>query len=190
MNAFESENVPQINLGTVGTVSRTGKRREHGLDDTDGTILRALQANARVAYADLARLVGLSGPSVAERVRRLEQLGVVTGYHAALSPAALSPGVVALVGIEQTADGDQDAIAAALEPLPQIEDCFFVAGDEVFVVKVRVSDMPALEATLGRLRGISGVARTHTTVVLSTKWEGRVAWATAVGLPAQAAEGE
>lgn len=175
MNTFEPESVPAVNDTTVvPTVSRTGKRREHRVDATDRAILAALRANARIAYADLARSVGLSGPSVAERVKRLEQAGIVTGYHASLAPAALGPGFVALVSIEQSADGDQDDIAAALEQLPEVEDCWLVAGDEVYVVKVRVPDMPALEATLGAVRRIAGVERTHTTVVLSTKWEGRV----------------
>ena len=176
MNAFESENVPEAEpAGVFRTVSRTGKRREHRLDETDRTILRALRANARIPYADLARLVGLSGPSVADRVKRLEQMGVVTGYHAALAPAAFGPGVVALVGIEQSSSGDQDQIGAALATLPTVEDCWLVAGDEVYVVKLRVSDMTALETSLGQLRRIPGIARTHTTVVLSTKWEGRAA---------------
>ncbi|MFZ0323140.1 MAG: Lrp/AsnC family transcriptional regulator [Actinomycetes bacterium] len=145
------------------------------MDATDRAIIAALRAHARIPYADLARLVGLSGPSVADRVKRLEQLGVVTGYHATVAPAALGLGVVALVGIEQSGEGDQDVIAASLEPLSEIEDCWFVAGDEVFVVKVRVADVEGLEDTLGKLRRIRGVARTHTTVVLSTKWEGRAA---------------
>lgn len=151
------------------------RRRAPRLDATDRTILSALRANARIPYADLARLVGLSAPSVADRVRRLEQQRVVTGYHASVSAAAFGPGVVALVGIEQSDDVDSDDIAAALQKLSEIEDCWFVAGDEVYVVKVRVPDVQALEATLGKLRRVRGVARTHTTVVLSTKWEGRAA---------------
>jgi Lrp/AsnC family transcriptional regulator, leucine-responsive regulatory protein len=175
MNAFDPESVPgQASPSVVRTVSRTGKRREHRVDAIDRAILAALRANARIPYADLARLVGLSGPSVADRVKRLEQAGIVTGYHAALAPTALGPGFVALVSIEQSDDGDQDQIAAALAGLPEIEDCWLVAGDEVYVVKARVPDVPALEATLGDIRRIAGVARTHTTVVLSTKWEGRV----------------
>jgi Lrp/AsnC family transcriptional regulator, leucine-responsive regulatory protein len=175
MNAFDPQSVPgPADEQLVRTVSRTGKRREHRVDATDRAILAALRANARIPYADLARSVGLSGPSVAERVKRLEQAGIVTGYHAALAPAALGPGVVALVSVEQSSDGDQDRIAAGLEALPEIEDCWLVAGDEVYVVKVRVPDMPALEATLGNVRKVPGVARTHTTVVLSTKWEARI----------------
>jgi Lrp/AsnC family transcriptional regulator, leucine-responsive regulatory protein len=154
--------------------STHGRRRgPQRLDQTDRRIVAALQANARIPYADLARTVGLSAPSVADRVRRLEQLGVITGYHASVSPAALGLGVVALVGVEQADDAEQDAIAQALAEVPEVEDCWFVAGDESFVLKVRVADVDALEHLLGRLRRISGVARTRTTVVLSTRWEGR-----------------
>jgi Lrp/AsnC family leucine-responsive transcriptional regulator len=157
------------------TTSSRSRRREHQLDSVDRTIITALRANARIPYADLARLVGLSGPSVADRVKRLEQIGVITGYHAAVAPAALGLGVVAIVGIEQTDDGDQDEIGARLPDVEEIEDCWFVAGDEVFILKVRVADIDALEQTLGRLRRIPGVSRTHTTVVLSTRFEGRAA---------------
>lgn len=153
------------------------RRGPQQLDAVDLAILAALQANARVPYADLARAVALSAPSVADRVKRLEQLGVITGYHAAVAPAALGLGVVALVGIEQTDDGEQDAIAAALTDVPEVEDCWFVAGDQSFVLKVRVADVDDLERSLGRLRKIPGIARTRTTVVLSTRWEGRVAGA-------------
>ncbi|HVQ18221.1 MAG TPA: Lrp/AsnC family transcriptional regulator [Actinomycetes bacterium] len=152
---------------------RPARRRDQQLDSVDRTIISNLRANARIPYADLARLVGLSAPSVADRVKRLEQLGVITGYHAALAPAALGLGVVAIVGIEQTDEGDQDEIAAELPELDEVEDCFFVAGDESFILKVRVADVDALEKTLGRLRRIPGVSRTHTTVVLSTRFEGR-----------------
>jgi Lrp/AsnC family leucine-responsive transcriptional regulator len=141
----------------------------------DRAIIAALRANARIPYADLARLVGLSGPSVADRVKRLEQIGVITGYHAALDPAAMGLGVVAIVGIEQSDDGDQDKIADHLSDLEEIEDCWFVAGDESFILTVRVADIDALEKSLGRLRKIPGISRTHTTVVLSTRFEGRAA---------------
>lgn len=171
MNAFESEIVPEA-PGRPGP-GRPGKRREQRLDAIDRTIVQALRANARISFTDLARTVGLSAPSVADRVKRLEQGGLITGYHAEVAAHALRPGVVALVGVEQASDGDQDEIGVALEQLPEIEDCYLVAGDDVFVLKVRVPDMPTLELTLAALRRIAGVARTHTTVVLSSKWEGR-----------------
>lgn len=144
------------------------------VDATDRRIVAALRASARATYAELAKEVGLSAPAVHDRVRRLEAAGIITGYHAAVAPAALGLGVSALVSIYLNDVAEQDDVATALARVPVIEDCWFVAGDEAFVVKVRVPDVDALEHTLGALRRINGVARTRTTVVLSTRWEGRV----------------
>jgi Lrp/AsnC family leucine-responsive transcriptional regulator len=143
------------------------------VDSVDRRLLEALRANARATFAELARLVGLSAPAVHERVGKLEASGVITGYHAAIAPAALGLGVSALVGVLQGDRGDSDRIFAALNDMPEIEDCWFVAGEETFVVKVRVADMPSLEQVIGALNRIRGVARTRTTVVLSTRFEGR-----------------
>ena len=148
------------------------------VDPIDRVIIEALRANARVTYAELARQVGLSPPAVHERVAKLEAAGVLTGYHAAVAPAALGLGVTALVGILQGDRADADRIADSLRDMPEIEDCWFVAGEETFVVKVRVPDVAALEQTIGALNRIRGVARTRTTVVLSTRFEGRVRPAT------------
>ena len=149
-------------------------RNSRPLDEVDHVLVGALRANARATYAELGALVGLSAPAARDRVTRLEQTGVVTGYHAAVAPAALGLGVSALVSVHQADGVEQDDLAARLEQVPEIEDCWFVAGDEAFVVKVRVPDVDALEHTLAVLRRIAGVARTRTTVVLSTRWEGRV----------------
>ena len=146
-----------------------------GMDAIDQALIEALRADARASYAELGRAVGMSGPSVAERIARLEQAGVITGYHAAVDPAALGLSVAAVVGVHLSDTSDQDAVATALSDLEEVEDCWFVAGDESFLIKVRVAGMPELEATLSRLRRIRGVSRTRTTVVLSTKWENRAA---------------
>ena len=143
-------------------------------DLTDSTLVSALRADGRLSWAELGRLVGLSGPSVQERVRRLEERGVITGYGARVAPAAVGLGVSALIGLIQSDGALSDDVAAQLEQVTEVEDCWFVAGDENFVVKVRVADVAALEAVVAKLRRIEGVARTRTTVVLSTRWEGRV----------------
>jgi len=145
------------------------------MDDTDRALIAALRRDGRSTWAELGRTVGLSGPSVTERVSRLERAGVITGYHATVDPAALGRSVAALVGIHLSDTSDQDAVEVELSRLEEIEDCWFVAGDESFTIKVRVPDVIALETTLSRLRRIQGIAYTRTTVVLSTKWEGRVA---------------
>lgn len=143
------------------------------MDDVDRSLLDALRRNGRASYAELARLVGLSAPSVHDRVGRLETAGVLAGYHAAVAPGAIGLGVSALVGIFLSDDSDGDDVALALEQMPEVEDCWFVAGEEAFLVKVRVGDVDELEQMIGRLRRVHGIARTRTTVVLSTRWEGR-----------------
>lgn len=143
------------------------------MDDIDRRLLALLLRDARASYAELARAVGLSAPSVHDRVRRLERSGAIRGYAAVVDPAALGLGVTALVGILQREGAEQEDLAAALAQLDQVEDCWAVAGEEAFVVKVRVADVDALEHTLGVLRRTAGVARTRTTVVLSTRFEGR-----------------
>ncbi|WP_156758021.1 Lrp/AsnC family transcriptional regulator [Actinokineospora pegani] len=143
------------------------------MDNVDRRIIAALRTNGRVTYADLGRQVGLSASAVHERVGKLETAGVITGYHAVVDPTLVGLGVTALVSIHPTDTADDEDVAAELAELPEVESCYRVAGDEAFVVKVRVATVDALELSLGRLRRIKGVARTRSTVVLSTRFEGR-----------------
>jgi Lrp/AsnC family leucine-responsive transcriptional regulator len=165
------------------------KDRVARIDVTDRALVAALQADGRATWAELGRQVGLSAPSVQERVRRLESTGVITGYHASVDPATLGLGMVALVGIHQTDSADQDDVADQLELVPEVEDCWLVAGEETFVVKVRVADVDALERALRALRRVSGVARTRTTVVISTRWQGRPLPVSAVPPPSGRMDG-
>ena len=143
------------------------------MDSVDRRIIAALRDNGRATYAELGRQVGLSASAVHERVGKLEATGVITGYHAVVNPSLVGLGVTALIGIHPTDIADDDDVAAALGLLAEVESCYRVAGDESFVVKVRVATVDDLEHTLGRLRRIDGVARTRTTLVLSTRFEGR-----------------
>jgi Lrp/AsnC family leucine-responsive transcriptional regulator len=144
------------------------------MDDVDRKLLAALRGNARATWAELARSVGLSAPAVHERVSKLESSGVITGYHAAIDPAALGRSMNALIGIFITDDADTDDVAADLAKLAEVEDCWFVAGEETFVVKVCAPDIGGLEQVIRALNSVPGVARTRTTVVLSAKFEDRV----------------
>jgi len=144
------------------------------VDSVDRRLLDALRANARATYAELARLVNLSAPAVHERVAKLEAAGVITGYHAAVAVESLGFAINALIGIFLTDGADDDEVAAQLAALPAVEHCWFVAGEETFVVKVRVPDVAGLEGAIRALNAMKGVARTRTTVVLSTKFEDRV----------------
>ena len=143
------------------------------MDDTDRKLVGALLVDARTSYADLARQVGLSAPSVQERVRKLEREGVLRGSAVDVDPKALGLGVSALVGLQQREGVDSDELVARLREVPEIEDCWFVAGEEAFVAKVRVADLDDLDRTLRVLRQVPGITRTRTTVVLSTCFEGR-----------------
>jgi Lrp/AsnC family leucine-responsive transcriptional regulator len=143
------------------------------IDAVDRQLIDLLRANGRATYAELARQVGLSSPAVHERVGKLEAAGVITGYRAVVEPSALGLDVTALVGVIESDSVDDTGLEGALREMSQVEDCWRVAGSEGYVLKVRVSDIPALEATISALNRIRGVARTRTTVVLSTKWEGR-----------------
>jgi len=144
------------------------------MDAVDRRLLEALRANARATYAELARAVGLSAPAVHERVGKLESSGVITGYHAAVAPEALGYTVNALVGVFVGDNADTEKIAESLAALPSVEDCWFVAGEETYVIKVCVPNVAALEHVIRDLNGVPGISRTRTTVVLSTKFEGRV----------------
>jgi Lrp/AsnC family transcriptional regulator, leucine-responsive regulatory protein len=144
------------------------------VDSVDRQLLDVLRRNARATYAELARVVSLSPPAVHERVAKLEASGVITGYHAAVAAESLGYAMNALIGIFITDSADTDDLAQALAAVPAVEHCWFVAGEETYVVKVRVPDVAGLESTIRALNAIKGVARTRTTVVLSTKFEDRV----------------
>jgi Lrp/AsnC family leucine-responsive transcriptional regulator len=146
---------------------------ERAIDAVDRQLIDLLRANGRASYAELARQVGLSAPAVHERVGKLEAAGTITGYRAVVEPVALGLDVTALIGVIESDSVDDRGVEAALRAMPEVEDCWRVAGSEDYVVKVRVTDIPALEAAINALNRIEGVARTRTTVVLSTKWEGR-----------------
>ncbi|MGY1635220.1 Lrp/AsnC family transcriptional regulator [Geodermatophilus sp. SYSU D00742] len=143
------------------------------MDAVDRQLVELLGANGRASYAELARQVGLSAPAVHERVGKLEAAGVILGYRAVVDPAAVGLDVTALISVIESDAVDDTGIEEALRAMPEVEDCWRVAGAEGYVLKVRVTDIPALEATISALNRIRGVARTRTTVVLSTKWEGR-----------------
>jgi Lrp/AsnC family transcriptional regulator, leucine-responsive regulatory protein len=139
----------------------------------DEQLIDLLRANGRASYAEMARQVGLSSPAVHERVAKLEAAGVITGYRAAIDPRTVGLDVTALMSVIESDSVDDSDVEVALREVPGLEDCWRVAGGEDYVVKVRVPDMADLERTINAVNRIRGVARTRTTVVLSTKWEGR-----------------
>jgi Lrp/AsnC family leucine-responsive transcriptional regulator len=142
------------------------------LDDRDIAILTALQADARSTFADVGKRVGLAPSSVHERVRKLEQLGVIRSYRAELDPEAIGLFVTALVSATPLDARQPDDLAERLDEFPEVEDCHSVAGAENYVLKVRTRTTSDLEDFLRRLREKASV-QTRTTIVLSTPFEHR-----------------
>jgi Lrp/AsnC family transcriptional regulator, leucine-responsive regulatory protein len=124
---------------------RSGAFTDDGpLDPTDRRLLTQLQADARLSLAELGRRVGLSSPAVAERLRRLEGDGVITGYHAQVDPARLGFGLGVLVRI-RPAPRQLGAVAQLARETPEIVECLRVTGDDCYVMTAHVRDVVHLE---------------------------------------------
>jgi len=142
------------------------------VDETNRTILTVLASDGRLSYTELARQTGLSVSAVQQRVRRLEERGVIRGYGAVIDPAAAGLPLTAFVSIKPFDPAAPDDAPDRLAHLTAIEACHSVAGDESYILKVRVPTPVALEELLQEIRAAAGVS-TRTTIVLSTPYEGR-----------------
>ncbi len=140
-------------------------------DAVDRSILQILLVDGRASHASIAKRVGLSAPAVGERVRKLEQLGVIRGYHADVDPNALGLGVAAFVAITPQPRKPAQKLVDRLLEYPEIEELHAVAGTYSFIAKVRVTSTAALDLFLDRLFTTEGVERTETTMVLRTNVE-------------------
>jgi Lrp/AsnC family leucine-responsive transcriptional regulator len=142
------------------------------MDDRDKLILAALQENARATLGEMAERVGLVASSVHERVRKLEQAGIIKAYRAEVDPEAIGLYVTALVSVMPLDPKQPDDLPDRVLEFSEVEDCHSVAGDENYILKVRTRTTSELEDLLRRLREKAGV-HTRTTVVLSTPFEHR-----------------
>lgn len=139
------------------------------LDTTDWRLLDALQRDGRASYADLARTVEMSPSAVTERVRRLEQSGVITGYTARIDPERLGLVIMAFVRLRYPT-GNYKPFHDLLDTTPEILEAHHVTGEDCFVLKVRARSMRHLEEVTGRIAGLGAVT---TSVVYSSPLEGR-----------------
>ena len=134
-----------------------------GLDATDLRIVAELQANARVSVAELGRRVALSAPAVADRIRRLEETGVLTGYHAAVAPGALGFPVTILVRI-RPAVRELARIAKIAQEIPEIVECYRTTGDDCYQMTLHLRSVERLEPILDQF---TPYGRTTTSLVQS-----------------------
>ncbi|MEM6636520.1 MAG: Lrp/AsnC family transcriptional regulator [Pseudomonadota bacterium] len=123
---------------------------ETGIDAIDAAILRELAADARIPRAALARRVGLSAPSVADRIRRLEGAGIITGYGARIDPSRLGYGLTVLIRARPL-PGEMGRMIEAIRQTPQIVACDRVSGEDCFVARAHVRDVAEMEAVIDRI---------------------------------------
>ncbi len=136
------------------------------LDEIDRQILDLLQRDARMTNAAIAAEVGLTAPSVFERIRKLEQRGVICGYTINIDPTALGKTMTAFIRVTAAFDEKYDAGIAAISQDPDILECYGVAGEDCLVIKTVVSDPAELNALLHRIRGHVSVQHSVTMIAL------------------------
>lgn len=142
------------------------------VDDKDRQILRLLADDGRMSFTDLGRATGLSTSAVHQRVKRLEERGLILGYGATIDHAAAGKPLTAFVSITPIDVSRPDDYPEKLEGVEEIESCWSVAGEESYILKVRVATPADLEDLLARVRAAAHVS-TRTTIVLSTPYENR-----------------
>jgi Lrp/AsnC family leucine-responsive transcriptional regulator len=142
------------------------------VEEIDRQIVGLLARDGRMSYTDLGKETGLSTSAVHQRVRRLEERGVIQGYAAVVDPEALGLPLAAFISIKPIDPSQPDDSPDRLAGIPEIESCHSVAGDENYILKVRVARPLDLEELLARIRTSANVS-THTTIVLSTPYENR-----------------
>src|SRR5271155_149361 len=141
------------------------------LDELDLLLLDALQSNARSTFAELGSVVGLKAPAVHDRVKRLEQRGYLQKYAAQLDARRLGLHLTAFVSCYTSPDCNYDEFTRALGAVPEVCEVHSVAGEESFIAKVVTRSTEHLDALLTRLKTMPGMARTRTTLVLTTPYD-------------------
>ncbi len=142
------------------------------VEETDRKILTLLAGDGRMSFTDLGRATGLSTSAVHQRVKRLESRGLITGYTATVDYDRVGLPLTAFISIRPIDPSQPDDSPERLRGIDEIESCWSVAGDESYILKVRVGTPVDLEELLARIRAAANVA-TRTTIVLSTPYEGR-----------------
>ncbi len=141
------------------------------LDHISWKLLEALQQNARLSFAELGRKVGLSTPAIAERIHRLEEAGIITGYHASVNPSKLGLPIRVLVNLTiHGGESQMQRTVATVKDCPEIHRCHRITGEQSFVIEANVASIRHLEVLIDKL---STLGTTSTSTVLSSPVERR-----------------
>jgi Lrp/AsnC family leucine-responsive transcriptional regulator len=139
------------------------------LDEISLKILKILQEKARIPNVEVARQVGLAPSAVLERIRKLEKQGFIDGYEVRLNPRRFAKSMVAFVTVQLKKLGDEIKVGQKLSSIPEVQEVHYVAGQDSFLVKVRVADTEALgRLARDKIATIAAVQSTQTAIVLST----------------------
>jgi Lrp/AsnC family leucine-responsive transcriptional regulator len=168
-------------LLVVLTNGRQNGRTAEGalLDDTNRRLLAELQEDARLTLAELGRRVGLSSPAVAERIQRLEEQGVIRGYHAEIDPRSVGLSLTAVIRI-RPAPGQIQNVAELAQRTPEVVQCHRITGEDCFIMRAHLRDVEHLEEVIDHFVILG---QTTTSIVQSAPVNGR---GVALGVEAQA----
>nr|WP_315990364.1 Lrp/AsnC family transcriptional regulator [Desulforamulus aquiferis] len=142
------------------------------LNSLDYKLINILLDNGRVTWSELGDSLGLSAPAAAERVRRLEDKGIIKGYSAIVDPELLSFEIVAFISVTLDRPENRGRFLENILRVREIQECHHVAGEEDYLLKVRCTKIKNLEKLISEvLKEIPGVGKTKTTIVLSSEKE-------------------
>jgi Lrp/AsnC family transcriptional regulator, leucine-responsive regulatory protein len=141
------------------------------LDETGWLLLQELQKNARLSYSELGQRIGLSSPAVAERMRKMEEAGIISGYHVELNMAKVGLPVLAIIRLGSNAGQSCTRIAAQVSEIPEVLECYRVTGNDSVVIKVGAASVDHLERIIDQL-GVYGLPTTS--LVLSRPMKRRI----------------
>ncbi len=143
------------------------------IDEIDTTILELLQENGRMKRNAISEVVGLSVPSVSERMRKLEERGVITGYHAVVDPKRLHFDITSFIRVTVDGSSHFDDFVAEAARLPEVLEVHSITGEGSHILKIRTKNTTSLERLLSKVQALPGVHGTSTSIVLSTFKETR-----------------
>lgn len=146
-------------------------RHGHDLDVIDGKILQILQRKGRIKRSELAGLVGLSVPSVSERLKRLEQDKIIDSYRVILNPEKIGFDVAAFINVTVDSSEHYQHFLDRVVEVDEIIECHAITGDGTHLLKVRAKNTSELERLLSKIQSWQGVTRTTTRVILSSPKE-------------------
>lgn len=139
------------------------------MDALDYKVLEHLSKDGRVTWAELAQVLNLSAASTGERVKRLEEKGLIKGYRAVLDYEALGYGITAFIAVSLAHPKDREAFLAWVKKASEVEECHHLAGEDDYLLKVKVKTIRELEKMVSdEIKSLGGIVRTKTQIALST----------------------